>query len=63
MSNRPVSGLDEYQREFIKLLQANARRYRKHEVFRDFCEIAAITLSNAVDINQFPNVRRAILKS
>ena len=48
-----AGGLDEHQREFIKLLQANARAYRAHEVFRDFCELAALSISNSVDRAQF----------
>ena len=52
MSKRPINGLDEHQKAFVKLIEANARRHRKHEVFRDFCEMAAISLSNAVDLVQ-----------
>lgn len=52
MSKRPINGLDEHQKAFVKLIEANARRHRKHEVFRDFCEMAAISLSNAVDLTQ-----------
>lgn len=44
-----VHGLDEHQREFVKLLKANTGRHRAHEVFRDFCELAALSISNAVD--------------
>lgn len=43
------TGLDPYQKDFVRLIRANAHRHRLHEVFRDFCEIAAISLSNAVD--------------
>jgi hypothetical protein len=49
MANYDTSRLDPFQKEFVKLLQANAYRRRPHEVFRDFCELAAISLSNAVD--------------
>ncbi len=49
MASYDTSRLDQPQREFVKLLQANAYRHRPHEVFRDFCELAAISLSNAVD--------------
>ena len=49
MANLSLSGLDPFQKEFAKLAQANATRYRLHEVFRDFCELAALTLSNTVD--------------
>lgn len=44
-----VNVRDPFQKEFIKLIEANAYRHRPHEVFRDFCELAAICLSNAVD--------------
>lgn len=49
MGNRESTGLDEHQKAFIKLIKENARRHRMHEVFRDFCEIAAISFSNACD--------------
>jgi len=55
--NSPL-GLDENQTAFVKLLEAAARRHRKHEVFRDFCELAALSLSNAVDLRSF-DVREA----
>lgn len=42
----------DHKREFGKLIELNARRHRKHEVFRDFCEMSAIALSNAVDLFQ-----------
>lgn len=44
-----MSQLDQHQKALAGLLRDNARRYRLHEVFRDFCEVAAISLSNAVD--------------
>lgn len=44
-----MSQLDVHQKALAGLLRDNARRYRLHEVFRDFCEVAAISLSNAVD--------------
>jgi hypothetical protein len=47
------NGLDPHQIEFTKLLEANAYRHRPHEVFRDFCELAALAMSNAVDRAQF----------
>ena len=49
MANYDTNRLDPFQKEFVKLLQANAYRHRPHEVFRDFCELAALSLSNAVD--------------
>lgn len=36
-----------------KLLRDTSRRYRLHEVFRDFCELSALSISNAVDRSQF----------
>jgi hypothetical protein len=44
-----VSPLDPHQKALAGFMRDNARRYRLHEVFRDFCEVAAITLSNAID--------------
>lgn len=41
--------LDAAQKAFVKLLEANAYRHRPQDVFRDFCEIAALSISNAVD--------------
>ncbi|MFX5656729.1 hypothetical protein ABTE24_21360, partial [Acinetobacter baumannii] len=38
--------------EFIKLIRENARRHHLHEVFRDFCEMAALAFSNACDLAQ-----------
>ncbi|PZQ63315.1 MAG: hypothetical protein DI563_28035 [Variovorax paradoxus] len=31
------------------LLHSNSRRHRLHQVFSDFCEMAAISMSNVVD--------------
>jgi len=42
-------GIDPHQTEFVKLVRANTTRHREHEVFRDFCELSALSLSNAVD--------------
>lgn len=52
-TSAPGTGLDPHQKAFIKLIEENARRYRRHEVFRDFCELAALSFSNAVDPLQF----------
>jgi hypothetical protein len=49
MARIDTNRLDEPQREFIKLIRANSTRHRLHEVFSDFCELAALSLSNAVD--------------
>lgn len=55
MPKNPASFLDEHQKNFVKVICAISRRYRTHEVFRDFCELAAISISNAVDIAQSAN--------
>lgn len=52
MARTETTGLDQFQKEFMKLVQENARRHRKHEVFRDFCELAALAISNSVDLIQ-----------
>ena len=44
--------LDQYQKEFIKLIEVSGHKHRKLDLFRDFCEMAAISLSNAVDLAQ-----------
>lgn len=41
-----------HQKDFIRLMNSTAGRFRRHEVFRDFCEMMAIALSNAVDLRQ-----------
>lgn len=41
------------QKEFIRLVHANADCRGVHEVFRDFCELGALAISNAVDHLQF----------
>jgi len=53
VSNRAPSHLDHHQKAFISLLKNNAHRHRPHEVFRDFCELSAIAISNAVDPLQY----------
>lgn len=49
MARTNVTGLDAHQLEFVKLIRQSADRHPLHEVFRDFCEISAIALSNRVD--------------
>ncbi len=48
-----MSGLDRHQKALAGLLRDNARRFRMHEVYRDFCELCALELSNAVDKTAF----------
>lgn len=42
------------RRELVKLLQANAYRLALWDVFRDFCEVSAIAMANAIDLRQAP---------
>jgi hypothetical protein len=49
---RPPPRAD-YQKELVKLFNGMAGRHGHWKVFADFCEIAAITLSNAVDWAQW----------
>ncbi|WP_431153261.1 N-6 DNA methylase [Acidovorax facilis] len=42
-----------HKKRLTALLRDNARRHRLSEVFSDFCEVAALAISNAVDIPQF----------
>ncbi|WP_424196655.1 N-6 DNA methylase (plasmid) [Ampullimonas aquatilis] len=44
--------MDNYQKEFIATFK-EFYRHRKHEVFRDFCELAATAISNGCDKSQF----------
>lgn len=41
--------LDQHQKEFIQLIKENSHRHRPHQVFSDFCELASLSISNAVD--------------
>lgn len=49
MKKRPMNHMSEQETEFCKLVRANAHRHRVYDVFRDFCELSALSLSNAVD--------------
>ena len=48
-----TNGLDPHQKAFINLIHENARQHRTHTVFADFCELAALSISNAVDKPQY----------
>ena len=41
----------DHKGEFCRLIRELARRYDRHEVFNDFCEIAAITLRQVFERN------------
>lgn len=45
--------LDRHQQNFIQLIRENSMHHRLHEVFTDFCELAALSISNSVDKPQF----------
>ena len=45
--------LDDPNREFVSLFKGNCHRHRPHSVFSDFCEMAALSMSNAVDLSQY----------
>lgn len=51
-------GLNKHQQEFAKLVHENSRSRHPYTVFKDFCELAALSFSNAVDRAQF-EVREA----
>lgn len=56
MNRRSVpTSLREPQKAFVRLLQENCHRHQVHDVFRDFCEMAAISFSNALDRGHFAN--------
>lgn len=42
--------LDPHQTAFVGTIRELAYRHRLHEVFRDFCEVSAIAISNSVDL-------------
>ena len=48
-----ITGLDAHQQAIVKLVKENSRRRHRYTVFKDFCELAALTFSNAVDRAQF----------
>ena len=53
MAAHHVSGPAAHRKELNALMRANAHRHRLHEVFSDFCELAALSISNAADRPQF----------
>ena len=52
MHKPALKRMDDHHRAFTKLFQENCHRHRPHAVFSDFCEMAAIAVSNAVDLSQ-----------
>ncbi|MHA6823943.1 N-6 DNA methylase [Ralstonia pseudosolanacearum] len=53
MAERQSTHLDPHQQALVELIEQCARRHRRHEVFRDFCELAALSISNRVDLLQY----------
>ncbi|WP_232314105.1 hypothetical protein [Ralstonia sp. A12] len=53
MAKRQSTYLDPHQQALVKLIEKCARRHRRHEVFRNFCELAALSISNRVDLLQY----------
>lgn len=53
MATNSTLGLTKHQADFMRLIKLNSHSHRLHEVFSDFCEIAAISISNSVDKSQF----------
>ena len=47
------SGGDEHRRALVDLIGEAGSRWSSHQVFADFVELAALSLSNAVDRAQF----------
>ncbi len=52
MRKHAAKRLDDPHREFVSLFKDNCHRHRPHAVFSDFCEMAALSLSNVVDLAQ-----------
>jgi len=48
-----LSGLDKHQRAFVALMEKSSYSRSLYTMFRDFCELAALSLSNAVDLAQY----------
>lgn len=43
----------QYRKNIIRLLKENSHRHHIWEVFSDFCEMAALAISNSVDLRQY----------
>ena len=49
---KPLPRVADHQKELVKLFHSFSGRHSHWRVFTDFCEIAAISFSNAVDLRQ-----------
>ena len=47
------AGLNQHQKAFAGLIEQNSHSRHPYTVFKDFCELAALSFSNAVDRAQF----------
>ena len=54
--------MDPHQKQIEKLMRSAAHRYRLHEVFRDFCELAAISISNRFDLLNYDEREKRYLQ-
>ncbi|WKB50535.1 N-6 DNA methylase [Eleftheria terrae] len=45
--------MQEAQKRLVSLVKQNSHRHRPHEVWRDFCELSALAISNSVDLVQY----------
>lgn len=52
MSSKKRRAIQSGLQGLVELIEANARRHQKYRVFSDFCELAALSFSNAVDLAQ-----------
>lgn len=50
---KQIMGHGAHAKELASLMRDNARAHRLSEVFSDFCELGALSISNAVDRLQF----------
>jgi type I restriction-modification system DNA methylase subunit len=53
MAKTNYSGLDRHQRAFVALMEKSGYSRSLYTVFRDFCEPAALSMSNAIDRAQY----------
>lgn len=54
---------EQAQKEIIKLMKSMAGKYRLHNIFSDFCTLAACTISNSVDMQQWQSREDMYMKT
>lgn len=52
-TKRAISRNGEHAREIGRLIETLSHRHRPHQVFGDFCEMSALSISSAFDKAQF----------